>query len=224
MTRASFWKAGVSIAALSVLLFGCAMTREPSRTPRTAVEQLLLSQALTRSLEYLAVPLAPDDRIYVEIAGFPHDRSVLEGRFLDAASAETSPPPRILRHPASDLPVMQSKIEARLGELGAAVRPGPDEADYRIRVTVEALGTEQGESFVGMPPVQSVLLPFALPQLTLYRAQRQQGYVRFTLDLYEARTGRLLRSTAAHEGKAYYTQFTAFFFVTWEGTDLTSRP
>ncbi len=109
---------------LPLLLIGCAMSREPSRTPRTAIEQLLLSQAMTRSLEHLSVPLTSGERIHVEIAGFPHERSTLESRFVESATGEASPALlRTLRHPVSDLPIMQSKIEARLGELGVALCP-----------------------------------------------------------------------------------------------------
>ncbi len=218
------WKTFISVASISALLTGCAMTREPSRTPRTAIEQLLLSQAMTRSLEHVSVPLTAQDSIYVEIAGFAPDRPTLESRFVDTTGSEASPQLRVLRHQASDLPVMQSKLEGRLGEVGLSVRSGWKEADYRIQVTVDALGTEQGESFIGMPAVQSVLLPFSLPQLTLFRAQAQKGYVRFTLDVYDAKTGRLVRSLAAQEGAAYYNQYTLLFFMTFEGTDLMSRP
>jgi hypothetical protein len=40
-----------------------------------------------------------------------------------------------------------------------------------IRVLVQFLGTVQGETFSGMPSVQSVIGSFAFPELTLYKAQ-----------------------------------------------------
>jgi hypothetical protein len=119
---------------------------------------------------------------------------------------------------------MQAKLEARLGELGVLLPPTPVDANYSVRIIVDALGTEQGESFVGMPPVQSVLLPFSLPQLTLFRAQLQRSYARFTLNIYNAKTGELVRSTAWYEGSAYYNQYTVLFFFMFEGTDLIGKP
>ena len=54
------------------------------------------------------------------------------------------------------------------GELGFRVRTRREDTRYVVRVLVQALGTEQRETFFGMPPVQGGLLPISLPQLTLY--------------------------------------------------------
>jgi hypothetical protein len=214
------------LAVVSSLLFGCALPREPTRTSRTAIEQLLLSQAITRSVKHLSIPIPSGQPVIVEVAGFPQDRSILQAQFstpqITTATRPADPP--IIRHEASDLPVVQGKIEARLGELGLPLRTRREEARYLVRVVVEALGTEQGETFFGMPPVQSVLIPFALPQITVYEAQRQQAYARFTIDMYDARTGELIRSTAWYEGSAYYNQYTVFFFFSFKGSDLVATP
>lgn len=207
------------------LLFGCALTREPTRTPRTAIEQLLLSQAMTRSMKHLSMPVPSGQPVIVELAGFPQDRSILQARFFTPQITTTSPvEPPVIRHEASDLPVVQGKIEARLGELGLSLRTRREEARYLVRVVVEALGTEQGVTFVGMPPVQSVLIPFSLPQITLFEVQRQRAYVRFTIDVYDARTGELIRSTAWYEGRAYYNQYVILLFLSFKDSDLVATP
>jgi hypothetical protein len=213
-------------ALVPSLLFGCALPREPTRTPRTAIEQLLLSQAITRSMKYLSVPVPSGQSVVVELAGYPQDRSILQAAFSTPQVTIASRPADlpVIRHQASDLPVVQGKIEARLGELGLPFRTRREEARYLLRVVVEALGTEQGETFFGMPPVQSVLIPFALPQVTIYEEQRQRGYIRFTIDVYDARTGELIRSTPWYEGSAYYNQYTVFFFITFERSDLVATP
>ena len=213
-------------AVVPSLLFGCALPREPTRTPRTAIEQLLLSQAITRSVKHLSVPVPSGQSVVVDLAGFPQDRSILQAPFVTPQVTTTTRPADlpVMRHEASDLPVIQSKIEARLGELGLPFRTRREEARYLLRVVVEALGTEQGETFFGMPPVQSVLIPFALPQITVYEEQRQRGYVRFTIDVYDARTGELIRSIPWYEGSAYYNQYTVFFFFSFERSDLVATP
>jgi hypothetical protein len=212
------------VTAACLSLSACAFSREPSRTPRTAIEQLLLSQAIDRSVRHLLLPIAPKQSVAISMAGFPHDRSLLQTAFPTVSQSQTTPAAQLstIRHLASDLPVMEGKIEARLGELGLFVRDS--ETDYRARVTVEALGTEQGQSFFGMPPVQSVLLPFALPELTLFKAQLQRGYARYTMDIYDAKSGELIRSTAWYEGSAYYNQYTVLFVFTFEGSDLVGHP
>jgi hypothetical protein len=75
-------------------------------------------------------------------------------------------------------------------------------------VLVQSLGTVQGETFFGMPSVQSVLIPFSLPELTRYKAQVQSGYMRYSIDLYDAARGRLIRSTPWYAGSSYYNQYT----------------
>lgn len=215
----------VAVVASS-LLFGCALPREPTRTSRTAIEQLLLSQAITRSVKHLSIPVPSGQPVMVEIAGFPQDRSLLQASFATPQyiSPITPPAPPVIRHEASDLPVVQGKIEARLGELGFPLRIRGEEARYLFRVVVEALGTEQGSFFFGMPPVQSVLIPFALPQITVFDEQRQQAYARFTIDVYDTRTGELVRSTAWYEGSAFYNQYTVLFFFSFKWSDLVATP
>ncbi|HJU05665.1 MAG TPA: hypothetical protein VJ692_10990 [Nitrospiraceae bacterium] len=120
--------------------------------------------------------------------------------------------------------MLKTLLEGRLAELGCAVVASREQADLWIRVVVFALGTDQGQSFFGMPPVQSVLIPFALPALTLYEAQRQIGYVRYLMQVYDARTGKLVSTTPWYEGKAYYNQYTILFFINFRGTDLIMVP
>lgn len=214
------------VVVSSSLLSSCVGPREPTRTSRTAIEQLLLSQAITRSVKHLSSPVPSGQPVVVEIAGFPHDRSLLQASFAtpQIISPITPPEPQVVRHEASDLPVMQGKIEARLGELGFPLRIRGEETRYLFRVVVEALGTEQGKFFFGMPPVQSVLIPFALPQITIFEEQRQQAYARFTIDVYDVRTGELVRSTAWYEGSAFYNQYTVLFFFSFRWSDLVATP
>jgi hypothetical protein len=89
---------------------------------------------------------------------------------------------------------------------------------------VQALGTVQGETFFGMPPVQSVIIPFALPELTLYKRQAQTGYMRYSLDIYDSSTGRLVRSTPWYAGSSYYNQYTFLFLFKYNSTDLILPP
>ena len=92
------------------------------------------------------------------------------------------------------------------------------------RVVVFAIGTDQGQNFFGMPPTQSLVIPFSLPAITLYEAQRQIGYVRYLLQVYDARTGKLVSFTPWYEGNSYYNQYTILFFINFRGTDLITAP
>ncbi|WP_447976866.1 hypothetical protein [Candidatus Nitrospira bockiana] len=191
------------ILVLMLLVSGCAFTQTPTQTVRSATEQLLLSSAVERSLTDLTLPLPEDSSVALEVAGF------------------AVPPVTVA---SADLTFVREAVAGRLGELGFRVRSRPDEATYLGRIMIQALGTVQGETFFGMPAVQSVLIPFALPELTLYKRQIQHSHMRFWIDLYEQATGRFVRSTPWHIGSAYYNQYTILFLITFYTTDLIEPP
>ena len=210
---------GAVLAFILLLSSACALTRDPTRTPRTATEQLLLSHALTRSLNDLEMPLPAGKSVAVEVIGFPVDRLILQEPFTSSASLGSTDSP-VVRLPASDLQVVRGMFETRLGQLGFVLPQRRQDAAFLIRLIVLTFGTEQGVSFFGMPPVQSVLLPFALPELTLFKAQRQNSYMRCLVHVYDAASGRFVRSTAWYEGSAYYNQYSFLFFFSYNATDI----
>ena len=76
-----------------------------------------------------------------------------------------------------------------LGKQGYAIQKKEELASYRINIIAAALGTELGDSFFGMPPVTSQLIPFSLPELAIYKNQYQTG-LRKVLYGYFRRAGR----------------------------------
>ena len=241
-SRLSVWRRSnlLPLAAFTLVLLGAACTnRELTRTPRTGTEQLLLGQAIQRSVNNLTLPFSSPAAVAVDIVGFPGDRQWLQPSFLgnspmlntnnaNPPASNTSSPaegtlPTVRPH-GTDVSVLKALLEGRLAELGCALVASREQADLWIRVVVFALGTDQGQSFFEMPPVQSVLIPFALPALTLYQAQRQIGYVRYFMQVYDAHTGHLVSTTPWYEGKTYYNQYTILFFINFRGTDLIMAP
>jgi len=203
------------IIILLVVLTGCAIEQEISRTPRTAVEQLLLTGAVDRALTNLTLTLPAQASLHLEVSGFYIDRARLNMR--DTTSGT-------MQDPTIDFLFVRDTVAVTLGRMGYRIRKREDHPAYLVRVSIEALGTMQGLTFIGMPPVQSVLLPFALPELTLYKHQAQSGYARFHLDAFDNLTGDYKGSSATIIGRTYYDQTTALFFLTWISTDLTAPP
>jgi len=168
----------------------------------------------------LTVPLPAGKSVTVEVVGFPVDRLIMQEPFTSSATLGTASDNTVVRAPGSDLPVVRGMLEKRLGELGFVVPQRRQEAAFLIRLVVLTFGTEQGVSFFGMPAVQSVLLPFSLPELTLYKAQRQNSYMRCLVHVYDLATGRFLASTAWYDGSAFYNQYTLLFVFSYRTTDL----
>lgn len=184
------------LAVCVVQSTGCALTQEVSRTPRSAIEQLLLSQSVEIALTELTVPLPDGVTVTIEMSGL-NDK---------------------------DLVYVREAVSARLGTLGYKVKKSEGDATFIVHVQVEAMGTNQGRVFIGMPPIQSVLIPFSLPQITLYEKQDQLAHVRLHLDLYESSSGRLVHSTPKLSSSTYYNQYTILFFLSFRLTDLIDPP
>ncbi|MGH7232474.1 MAG: hypothetical protein ACREJU_14110 [Nitrospiraceae bacterium] len=210
-------------ALVAISLAGCAMAREPSKTPRTAIEQLLLAHAIDRGLRDLRLPIADGSSVAVEVAGFSNYLP-FQSTGQQTKDLLTQPPANPVYGPKSDLLYIQDAVAGRLGELGYRVQEDQQGALYLIKVLVQAIGTEQSETFLGMPAVQSVLIPFALPELTLFRKQNQMGYMRYSLDVYDVTTRRFVLSSPWYLGTAYYHQFTVLFSLQFKRTDLPFPP
>jgi hypothetical protein len=179
---------------ISVILTGCgAMHNMPGPVRPTAVEQFLMAQAVERSLygeNIMPIPLGFGDTINLDTSGL-----TVEQRFFKGA------------------------IGGWLGERGLKITDS-EEAKYRIHILVQSLGTEQSISFFGLPPIESVLLPIALPEIAVFKGQYQTGYTRFRLDIYETVTGKFIRSTPWFQGSTYFNEYTILFFFDFQFTDL----
>ena len=175
-------------------LSGCVNPQLTSHTARTSVEQLLLTQAVGKSLTNPSdqdFPLPTGATVKVDLTGLTEDRA-----FIKAA------------------------IQGWLGEQGYQIRQINESATYRIHLIVNAIGTEQGESFIGMPPIQSSLIPFSLPEIAIFRVQRQTGRVQYYMNIFEEQTGKFVATSSRHESQTYHHQYTILLFFSFLDTDL----
>ena len=180
-------------------LLGCNMTAGLVSSPRTPIEQLLLTQSLLRSLDQVSLPLLPGASVVIETAW----------------------PPTHLNF-GGDLAFAASVLASWFAQRGAVV--GGDHPTYRVRVLLHAFGLDKRDVFFGIPPVQSLLIPFALPELTLYRNVRDRGYTRLSIDIADAATGRLVGAPSVAEASVYHEHYTLLFLLSWKSTDLMPPP
>ena len=92
---------------------------------------------------------------------------------------------------STDKGFVREVLAGWLGQQGYLVQTD-EKAHYQLSIIVESLGTEYGESFFGMPQVSSTFIPVSLPELALYKAQYQTGYVKFYCNIFELPTGRFI--------------------------------
>ncbi len=215
-------------ASIVPLLASCALPREITKTPRSAIEQLLLTQALNRSLFDVRLPVSRAESLYMEVSGLQLGYMapllpLASGSTSQSTSIATTPTEGYFS-PAGDLAFIRDAVASHFAVLGYRVLKREEEASYLVRIVVQSFGTNQSTSFFGMPPIQSVLIPFSLPQLTLYQNLSQDGYVRYGVEVVERASGRLFYTTPWHSHRTYHDQYTFLFFFTFRKTDLDEAP
>lgn len=135
----------IGIVALQ-LLGGCT-SRALTTTPRSAIEQLLLSGAVDRSLAKLQLP---------EVAG--------KKVFLDFTNLQ-----------AYDVAYIRVATRARFAQLGAVLMGGADDADLVAEVASGGLGIEYKSSVVGLPSMPVPNTPVPTPELSAWKSIEQTG-------------------------------------------------
>lgn len=187
---------------LSVLLIGllsaCSTTQKITNSARTATEQLLLSEAISRSLPKQngsPLPIPKGAIIKLDVTGLTPDKDMAKG-----------------------------VVAAWLGLQGYIVQDGAEKATHRINVVIDSLGSEAGNTFFGIPPIQASLIPVSLPELALFKADLQSGYARFHVDVFEMPSGRFIVSSTPFIADTYYNAYTLLFLISFHRTDLDSPP
>ncbi|GJL54854.1 MAG: hypothetical protein NPIRA02_19860 [Nitrospirales bacterium] len=178
------------------LLSACASSNNlPEPNSPTMIEQMLMAQAVDFSLEPndppITIPVPPGSSLCVRATGLRDNQQFMIGI-----------------------------ISGWLGKQGFTALQDCEPATYRVQIIIHTLGVEQSESLFGMPEVNGGLLPFALPELAIYKATRQTGYTRFSFEFFETATKKFLRTTPWYRAKTYFNQYTILFFIEHQTTNL----
>ena len=184
--------------AILIILSACSSTYRNTQSSRTAVEQLLISEALMSSLSQKVeapLPIPPGSKVHVSTSGISSDQHIVE-----------------------------QAISGWLGQHGYFIQEDKDKATYEVSVMVESLGTEYANTFAGIPPIRGGFLPISTPELAIYKAQYQTGYVKFHFDLFELPSGRYVQTTSPFVAEKYFNDYTALFIFTFRKTDLAVPP
>lgn len=156
-------------------LVGCATTRT-SDTPRTGVEQLLISNAVDQALS--KVDFSP-------LRG----RSVLvQDKYFDGV----------------DKNYVIGSIRHRVLETGARLVEKEEEADVVMEVRSGGVGTDSVSSFVGSPQFAVPLpLPLQVPEVRLIDTRTQIGSAKIALIAYDAKTRQALGAGGITMARSY---------------------
>lgn len=141
-----------------------------SDTARTAKEQLLISNAVDQSLSK------------VEFASLAGQKVYLDQQYLDCV----------------DKGYVVASIRERLLHSGAEVLDKPDEAAVVLEVRSGGVGTNNIDSFVGLPKLSVPgPLPLAFPEIRLWSKESQTGVAKLGIVAYDAKS----KALWGHGGK-----------------------
>jgi len=143
-------KQGLTIIVFCLILFVGCSSRNFTNTPRTAVEQLLLSTAVDKAVEKINMPQIKDRTVYVDFSN------------LKAYDAE----------------YIKTSICSRFAGIGATVVESPEDADYVAKISCGALGTEYKSTLFGIPAIPVPGSPTPLPELAIAHSIEQTGIVK----------------------------------------------
>jgi len=150
------------IVVVSLCLgFGC-KSRVLTNTPRSAIEQLLLSGAVDRALDNFDLPNLAGWKVHVDFTNLK----------------------------TFDVEYVRLATRVRVARLGATLVEKAEEADYTVEIACGGLGTEFKSSFVGLPPMPVPNSPVATPEAAVYRSGEQTGIVKLLIFVHQK--GRLL--------------------------------
>jgi hypothetical protein len=157
----------VFVILLLLMAAGCGTTRW-SDSPRTATEQLLLSDAMDRAVSRLDFNLIAGQSVYLD----------------------SSPVRQTI-----DSPYLISSVRQHLIASDCIIKDKPEEADFVLELRAGAVGTDRHELLFGVP---ATTLPSAtpgggaqiIPELPLAKRTDQRAVAKIALFVYNRQTGR----------------------------------
>jgi hypothetical protein len=158
------------LCALAVLCAGCGTTRRTD-TSRTATEQLLLADAIDRSVSRIDFGLLAGKKIY------------LDNTYLGAAV---------------DKEYITSTLRQHMLACGCVLKDKKDDADFVVEVRAGAVGTDRHDLLFGTPSTSVSLGAFSpvpgappaqVPEIALAKRTDQIGVAKIAVFAYERATG-----------------------------------
>jgi len=148
---------------VAFLVSGCTTTRTTD-TARTGMEQLLISNAIDQTLSKVALPPVTGRKVFVD------------DKYLEAV----------------DKGYILGSLRQRLMSNGAQVVDAKEGSDMTVEVFSGGVGTDNVESYVGVPGLTVPGMPVEIPEVRVYEKKSQFGTAKLGLVAYATTTGEML--------------------------------
>lgn len=147
----------------TIVCLGCSSTRTTD-TARTGMEQLLISNAVDQTMNKTILPDVAGKTVY------------LEEKYLDSV----------------DKGYIVGSMRRKLLNAGAMLVDEKEGSQVTVEVCSGGVGTDNVESFIGVPGLTVPGLPVELPEVRLYEKKSQFGTAKLSVVAYDTPSGQLV--------------------------------
>jgi hypothetical protein len=193
VTRCRLLALAALLSTAALAAGGCTMT--PTASPRSTIEQRLLSRSLERALAKIDVTPFKGKRVFVDLTGLTPDQVYA-----------------------------RTYVSSELRQRGVLVVSDASESEVRLQVMAPGLGVDQGETLIGIPATTVPVLSVAIPEIPIFRWVRHRGVTEVKFYAYDNQDGRPFEVAPSALGHSRYSQFTILIIIRWTTDDLDDPP
>jgi hypothetical protein len=122
---------------------------------------------------------------------------------------------------AGQQPFVRERIAAWLEERGVHVTAAPD--DLTLKVFASVLGTDRGETLIGVPALQLPVLAVPIPEIALFKWVRNRGTAEVEAYAFDGTSGTFVRKTEVGVAGAKHDDFTVLLVFSFTLSDTDER-
>lgn len=100
------------------------------------------------------------------------------------------------------------------------VKVGSDQADLRLQVFLLTLGTDHGQSFIGLPAFQVPVLAIPVPEIAIFKWIRNRGRADLRAFAFDPKTDNLVDLLPETTGRSKFDDFTIVVVLGFSVTDV----
>jgi hypothetical protein len=119
-------------------------------------------------------------------------------------------------------PIVRAYVAASLEARG--VRIVSEAPDVSLRVFVSALGTDRGETFLGIPAFQAPVVNLGIPEIAIFKWVRNRGLAEVSLFAFDGQTGAFIIKALPEVGRSKQDDYVVLIVIGFTVSDLAERP
>ena len=143
---------------------------------------------------------------------------------LDTSSLEGRRATLDLRGLSKDTGFAREFLAAKLRARGVRVVDTGERADVELKAFALVMGVDQAETLIGIPSIQVPVVAIPIPEIALFKWNRNCGHSELEIYAFESGTGRLFDHVREAEGRSRFDMFKVLILVSFSWSDLEERP